>query len=46
LECCAKRIALLEREVELMMEFFDALLEELMTGRLPADALIESGANR
>jgi type I restriction enzyme S subunit len=42
LEACGKVIALLEKESALLDELFRALLEELMTGRLSATALIES----
>jgi len=42
LRACDKVIALLEKESALLDELFRALLEELMTGRLSATALIES----
>jgi hypothetical protein len=42
LRACDKTIALLEKESTLLDEFFRALLEELMTGRLSVTALIES----
>lgn len=42
LNACDKIIALLEKESDLLDELFRALLEELMTGRLSATALIES----
>lgn len=41
LRACDEKIAALEREAALLDELFRALLEELMTGRLRAGALID-----
>lgn len=38
---CQSRMALLEHEITLLDELFDAMLEELMTGRLSAAPLME-----
>jgi type I restriction enzyme S subunit len=43
LRACDAKIAALEREAALLEELFRAMLEELMTGRLPARALIGEG---
>ncbi len=42
LEACNSKIATLEEEISLLEEFFRALLEELMTGRLLTTPLIEA----
>ena len=44
LNACDSRIAALEHEARLHHELFRAMLEELMTGRLPAGALVEDAA--
>ncbi len=38
---CDSKIAALENEARLHEELFRAMLEELMSGRLPAGALVE-----
>jgi len=38
------KIAALEHEARLLEELFRAMLEELMSGRLPAGALVEDAA--
>ena len=42
---CDSKISALENEARLLQELFRAMLEELMSGRLPAGALVraESG---
>ena len=45
LSACDTKIAALEQEKALLDELFRALLEELMTGRLSAVPLIDSGNN-
>ncbi len=42
LKACDAKLAVLERELALLDEFFRAMLEELMTGRLSAKPLIET----
>lgn len=37
---CDSKIAALEHEARLLQELFRAMLEELMSGRLPAGALV------
>ncbi len=44
LQCCDSKIAALEQEARLLEELFRAMLEELMSGRLPARALVEEAA--
>ncbi len=44
LQACDAKIAALENEARLHEELFRAMLEELMTGRLPARALVEDAA--
>ena len=44
LKACDSRIAALDHEARLHDELFQAMLEELMTGRLPARALAEEAA--
>ena len=41
---CDSKIAALDNEARLHQELFRAMLEELMSGRLPAGALVESAA--
>ncbi|MCI0579998.1 MAG: restriction endonuclease subunit S [Chloroflexi bacterium] len=41
LQACDTKIAALEKEITTLNELFQALLEELMTGRLPARPLVE-----
>jgi type I restriction enzyme S subunit len=41
LQSCDTKIAALDREIDLLDELFQALLEELMSGRLSARALID-----
>jgi type I restriction enzyme S subunit len=42
IEACDSKIAALEREAAVLDELFRAMLEELMTGRLRATALVET----
>jgi len=44
LNACDSRIAALEQEARLLQELFRAMLEELMSGRLPTGALVEDAA--
>jgi len=44
LRACDSKIAALEHEARLLQELFRAMLEELMSGRLPAGALVEDAA--
>ena len=44
LKACDSKIAALENEARLLQELFRAMLEELMSGRLPAGALVEDAA--
>jgi type I restriction enzyme S subunit len=41
---CDSRIAALEHEARLLEELFRAMLEELMSGRLPVGALVKDAA--
>jgi len=44
LQACDSKIAALEQEARLLEELFRGMLEELMSGRLPAGALVEEPA--
>lgn len=45
LQVCDKKINILRKELDLLDEMFDTMLEELMTGKRPVISLIEQGVN-